>query len=404
MNGLTGQQHHRSRPPMHWLVILVALWAVGCEDGESGKVATVQDSAGVAIASNPRAALLTAPEWSISETPTWSVGAAEGDSLEVLFQVEDAATISSDRVAILTQEGIRLHDRTGSFLGRIGRPGEGPGEFVRAFDLIVAGDSLIVFDWPQQRITVFREDGELIAVVTVDKPLYHPGLLSVFVDGSFVLKEDLWLGRPEQLTPIDRQYIRISYEGTLVDTIARHPYGKIIWIPQVGVRTIEMFGATAFSTGGRNGIWATTGGPEAAFYDHAGAVRRIVRWETEDRTVTEQDVEEHIQRSLEAASEGAREAVRTRWQNTPVAAERPAARGILLGSDGKLWVEEYRPWSSTVSARWMVFDSTGVIVAWVTLPPQATLYEAGRDYVLLEVVDELGVEQVREYSLQTDRQ
>lgn len=387
---------------MHWFAMLVAVLAVGCEGGESGKVATVRDSAGIAIASNPRAALLTAPEWLISDTPTWSVGAADSDTVGVLFQVEDAATISSDRVAILTQEGIRLHDGDGDFLGQIGRPGEGPGEFVRAFDLIVAGDSLIVFDWPQQRITVFREDGELIDIVSVDKPLYRPGLLAVLDDGSFVFKEDLWLGRPEQLTPIDRQYVKISTEGTLADTIARHPYSKIIWIPQVGVRTIEMFGATAFSTGGRNGIWATTGGPEAAFYNPAGAVRRIVRWETEDRTVTERDVEEYIERSLAAASKRAREAVRTRWENTPVAEERPAAREILLASDGKLWVEEYRPWSSAAPARWMVFDSTGVIAAWVTLPPQTALYEAGEDYVLLKVVDEMGVEQVREYRLHTE--
>lgn len=88
-------------------ILLATALMLGCDGGAPGALPTVRDSAGVAVAHNPRAALEAAPWWSIPEAPAWSVGVAEGDSLAVLFQVEDAATLSDDRVAVLTREGIR---------------------------------------------------------------------------------------------------------------------------------------------------------------------------------------------------------------------------------------------------------------------------------------------------------
>ncbi len=386
----------RSGRGFRWLATglpaLMCVAVLACGDGSGAE----GEGAGNEV-NNPLQSVAAAPSWRLSDMPVWEAKTEEQGSVAPLDRVEGAATISGERVAVLHREGVRIFDSGGHFQTQFGRPGTGPGEFSTPFDLVTVGDSLVVFDVGSRRITVFSPNGELIAVTPPLEPARDPSLLSVLDDGSFLVTDDLWEGRPEEFIQIDRQYLRFSPAGVLIDTIAQHAFAEIGWVSDPGVRTTKTFGAIASSAPGVDGFWATTGGPEAVYCDQSGGVRRIVKWETESRRVSDRDVADYVDRVVATRPAQRAPAVRTRLANTPVAKEFPAARNILGALDGMLWVEEYRPAPSP--PRWLVFDSVGLVTAKVVLPPRSTLYEANQHYVLLKVTDELGVESVRKYLL-----
>ncbi len=58
---------------------------------------------------------------------------------------------------------IRVFDPNGNLLNRIGRRGEGPGEFIMLFQWGVVGDTVWVVDFQLQRTTLFDREGTLLS-------------------------------------------------------------------------------------------------------------------------------------------------------------------------------------------------------------------------------------------------
>lgn len=65
---------------------------------------------------------------------------------------------------------IRVYGPDGRSLHRIGRRGDGPGEFRRVGGLGVVGDTLWTFDYTGDRITLFDRDGVLLSTGRADAP------------------------------------------------------------------------------------------------------------------------------------------------------------------------------------------------------------------------------------------
>lgn len=379
--------HATTRLSTHRVPSLVLLLAcLGCADDPQAEGEVIS-----------RAEMISAPEIIVGGEPTW---ATRNDSERPLHQVEDAATLASGEIAVLTQEAVAVYDRAGRRARTIGRPGKGPGEFTRAFDLIVAGDSLVVFDLPERKIMVFSSDGELRdqIVLREDSP---EQLLSVLEDGNFLFKKDDWGERTTEFKPAYRIYLRFSPEGVVLDTLGQHVYAEVATLPEVGVRTWRTFAPVASTAAGPRGVWATTGGPEVTHYDLQGRPSRTVTWEAERRRVTTKDLAQYVENWVQLYPSDMHAAARARMRVTPVADTFPATSALALGLDGRLWVEKYQPYTGSKPRQWMVFDTAGAIQGWVTLPPKSMLYEAGADHVLVELVDSLGVESVAKYRLET---
>ena len=105
-----------------------------------------------------------------SEAGQWSlerlldIQPPEGDSAE-LGDPQDLA-LGADGTLLVSEGGgdahVKVFDASGRFLRRIGRAGEGPGEFRVAF-LAVRGDTLLVQDPQVARASTFRiSDGQFI--------------------------------------------------------------------------------------------------------------------------------------------------------------------------------------------------------------------------------------------------
>jgi len=65
-----------------------------------------------------------------------------------------------------------VFDPAGEFVGRVGRTGQGPGEFIRAAAFFRSGDSVVVLDAGQPRASVVAPD------LTVARTVRLPGFLS----------------------------------------------------------------------------------------------------------------------------------------------------------------------------------------------------------------------------------
>jgi hypothetical protein len=88
----------------------------------------------------------------------------------------------------MSKENVMRFDSTGRFLGRIGRYGTGPGEFIWASEVFTnERDALFVFDVRQGRISVFDPSGNFLNSYNVPATR---GDLSYMDDSTFVLNQE----------------------------------------------------------------------------------------------------------------------------------------------------------------------------------------------------------------------
>jgi hypothetical protein len=151
---------------MNRLLALVLL--AGCAGGSERPRAAVADSAGVRIVSNGP---LTDAAVRIDGEPVARVGWAPG-GLE-FAEVTAGAFLGDSSVVVFDGGDQTLHilSPTGVPLARVGRSGDGPGEF-RAGEAVevLAGDTLVVFDEGASRISLFDREGAFLESALWERP------------------------------------------------------------------------------------------------------------------------------------------------------------------------------------------------------------------------------------------
>ena len=108
------------------------------------------------------------------------------------------------------EERPREYDPSGRFIRRIGTVGEGPGEFERAEYAAFSGDSLLVYDRAQGRISVFGRDRTYARTIAGVPQLYRWVELS---DGSLVANRTDY--RLEPMVRLDRNGAVLASFGEL---------------------------------------------------------------------------------------------------------------------------------------------------------------------------------------------
>ncbi len=93
---------------------------------------------------------------------------------------------------------VRVHSASGQFVGTIGRPGEGPGEFKSVGVMGWVGDTLWVLDFGLYRYSYFSPDGEFLRSVTVPVDLGStpderpPRPIGMLTDGTILATPPAW--------------------------------------------------------------------------------------------------------------------------------------------------------------------------------------------------------------------
>ncbi|MGH7471304.1 MAG: hypothetical protein ACRENP_25425 [Longimicrobiales bacterium] len=372
---------------------------------------TVRDSAEITIVHNDLARLTTT--CAVGSAPAVSIGEAEGREEYELYRVFGATRLSDGRIVLVNQgsQQIRYYDQTGKFVGQAGRPGEGPGEFRDAFYLwALPGDTVWVGDYRPWQFHVFAPNGTYLRTVR-PSPQYlnPPGVLVVLDDGRAVLADRSGARRSQ---PFELEHMTVVVhgpDGVLTDTLGTYANGRY---GQIGDDPNGMFVYPLFESfarvmgGGARIVVGHSASAQLALFNARGGLRldRIIRWTTEDRTISADDVDAERRRLAEPYKD-MDATMRTRFleplisTKRPVADQMPAFASVLSGKDGRVWVREFQRPTVTGPARWHAFDAEGRFACTATLPDVDQVLEIGADYLLVKDQDESQVERVLQYAL-----
>lgn len=157
---------------------------------------------------------------------------------------------------------------------------------------------------------------------------------------------------------------------------------------------------TQESVAGDQAWIGTTRQYEALQFAADGTLQRILRWQGPDRTVTPEHLDLYLEERLAGApNDAVRAAIRTAHEMQEFADLFPAYSRILADDRGRLWVEDYRRPGTEGDNRWLVFDDTGKLEAFLSLPVSLRVLDIRGDRVLSVFTDEFGVEHVRLWDL-----
>jgi len=398
-------------------VLGLAAGATSCSRDEAPQVQmAVRDSVGVHIVEN------TAPAWErpwvITDSPLFRVGDVSGQPEYELFRVTSAVRLSDGRLVIGNSgtSEVRWYSETGAFIRSAGRSGQGPGEFsLLSVVFPIGGDSIAVGDPRLRRLSIFDPESEFVRSI----PFGDAGLASPvarFADGAYLLTTSgfaLGAQGPTRIERLIMSVYRFRESGQGAQIIASLPWMEMVIGPTGGIsrdgsvpigQNPRAFGRNTWVTADSIGwIVGDNDRPELQFRSSAGEVTRIVRWSGRQREVTANDLERSRERSLALQEDPAvRRRMRAAMGQRPAPPETMPAFGwawrtgtgpaLLLDGERNVWVKEYSPAAEEDANRFLVFDSTGVWLGFVTAPLRLGLLSIGNDYVIGKSENELGVE------------
>lgn len=392
------------------LAAIAVFLLVGCRGGDAddfGSAITARDSAGVAIleidwATTPLGGVL-------DPVPDWIVGeGAEGESL-LLHQVRHAVILGDGSLIVADGGGriVRVDlDRGES--SRWGRQGGGPGEFANIGAVFVgAQGGLGVLDTGRRRYVELGGDGEVLAEVDLD-PLIQGPLLDAAVgsDGTIYLGVAAAFPEGSGVLRPTGDVIRVARWGRGgVDTLGTFQGFESFRSPEF--MGLLFFGATGVMEGADQGVWTgDTGEPEVEHWTGGDAPERIVRWNPAFSRTSEEEKARLLGVFLDRLPPDQRPFFEEQMEAIPVREVLPAFESIIAGEDGTVWIGEYTGFVPELlelplpEQEWLVVDPERRSAHRIVTPEGVRVIRVGAGFILAVYRDGLGVETVRQYSIE----
>lgn len=386
----------------------------GCDASGSGEDARwqVRDSAGVEIVTSEA----PPPAWALDAEPVLELGSIDAGGPFEFYRVRDMALLPDGGLVVANQgsEELRIFAADGTHRGSAGGRGHGPAEFDGLGMVAVFGDSLLVWDAGNQRLSVRRLDGTLARTFLLDwfdgilfpVALLQPSGAPAGAAGPAV--------RPTVLTVTARYMSQLRGTGLVVDTALVSVYDmdgalidSIVRIPH-NARAVQRVGnlqttlgapytagaAIAPSVDGAGFCHTFGPEPEIRCRDRSGS-RRLIRVALPARVVTEAHIDYYWEDALENASERQRSALRRMRETMPFPASFPAFDQLVRDHAGRLWARRYRTPDDDAES-WLVFED-GRWIGRLETPVGYRIKDIRGDHLAGAWQDTLGVEFVRVY-------
>jgi hypothetical protein len=396
------------------IVWLGGIGLYGCGNyGGSGEAFTLEDSAGVVIATSSLSAWRQGEQWSVSEQPSLILGGSQ--SSDGLWRVGGYARALDGSLAVLStgDRNVRIFDANGDLLRAIGREGSGPGEFRALRSIAIAPvDTLLVLDG--DAIEVFLLDGTWQGSERVDP------VANAFGAGTVT--------RSMMLAPNRSILARVTRNRAGPPRGMQRPEQGLAVLPRPGERPIFLgwypgleqqrlqgsMGGNVVPPFARTSVWSVSASMDAQFmaadtdryeirvFDGAGSLRRIVRRAYAPVVVKPEWVEEWKENQRGQPWTQRRPADYERvWAEMPVHETLPALEGIAVDSEGYLWV--LRPAAEPAGeGDFDIFSPEGRFLGQVR-PPSGFRFSPrpliGENYFVGVWADDMGIESVRVYDL-----
>lgn len=398
------------RPLLRSFLLLPLL--AGCDKPGGGGISTsVRDSAGIRLIENRGVDGLGSLGWQVGAAPQLDIG-GEGSG-PPLYRVTGATRLSDGRIAVATAgTELRIYGADGRVLSRVGRAGEGPGEFQSLFWVgALPGDSIATWDVRLSRLSVFSPTGEFVRAVSPRGSLgILPRPVGVLDDGRVVLMTG---GGTGALDPsgksVRRDSVTILVLGTageVSDSIGRFPGTEQIMLgsPQEGflMRPLPFGKSTVASVQG-DLIYVGTGDRfELSGYDPSVGLLALIRADRKPLPVTKEDIENYSRELVTIGGEGDAKSAQLQKRllaSAPYPKTMPVLTGIQADAEGNLWVQDPQKPGDEAGSLWTVFSPDGEARGTVQLPNGFNVKQIGRDFVLGIWLDENDVEHLQLYQL-----
>lgn len=393
----------RHRIPFALVVSLVA--ACGQASGTSEVVA--RDSAGVTIIEHPAGAIAAAPAWSLG-APTITIGGGEGEDQAFSF-IATARRLGDGRIVLADNEneGTRflVYGADGKFERRLGRPGDGPGEFRNARALGASGDTLVIYDFMSSRVTRMRADGALIGTAELSRlgPMKLGIPTGALGDGRLLTSPMSFGDTTDHGSGVFRLgggALVVDPATAVLDTLQEFPGDEVTMIRmEFGGMSRSMPGPIGY---GKRTLYATDAGSvhvatnataEIDTYRLPWALARIVRFRGStppvDAAAREAQLTEavaNIQRST-GTPEGFKNSMIATVRRVAFADSMANYQAMTAGADGSLWLRQMRSVADSVP-HYLVLGTDGRLAARIDLPKGARLMWADQSQALVVLLDD----------------
>jgi len=378
----------------------------------------VRDSAEVVIQEFPADVLERPAVLRLSDDPSVRIGVLEGPPEYQWTRPVAAARLSDGGFAVLEQTPaeVRLFDRSGQFQRRVGREGDGPGEFRSPVGLVaLPGDTLLVWDRRAQRLTWISREGALEREQSLREPggirtirrvaLSPSGTVAVL--GATSTEEDLgnrgrvretWhvlpigpngeAGRPLGSVPGTERAIQVERSGA----------GQVVSVNVQG----RWWWGEGFAWASERGVWtADQLSLEARHFDRERGLDRIVRVMAADRPFTRTLIDSLHRVELDRVHDPEiRELWRDDFEEREYPEGVPPVAAVFADTAGRVWIGLTEPPPERLASgelpavrRWLVFEEdasekagdtkTLEVLGILVLPPRSHPLWADADGVLL---------------------
>ena len=404
-----------------WLWLLAAAGGCGRDGVTSNHV--VIDSAGVRIVESARPAWRPGEGWSVATEPMLDVGVREGDDDYLLNRVMGVTRLDDGSIVVanMGDNTLRRFDASGRLVWRVGRSGNGPGEYRQLWAVRRLGDRILALQsrelWPDY---VYDFDGNAIGSVAKtalqNSPALGIGMAGVFADGSYLfnnwpqgypVKGDTW-------TDSTTLYV-LSSDGSALDSVVRLPAVRFARFDQRRGDPIQ-FAPLITVTVGDSLIYSNF--PEdydIEVRDRSGRLVQRIRRAWTPEAVAQEAIDHYRHEFVNGTGEDGREPPQeerarreTLLAGRHYAEHYPAHGRMRVDRAGNLWVQQrmFRSGGSSgfnavypEPTGWDVFDARGVWLGSVETPPRFAIMEIGDDYMAGVWRDEVDVEHARVYAL-----
>lgn len=315
---------------------------------------------------------------------------------------------------------IRLYSASGELIGSLGREGEGPGEFLSAFQLGRLRDSLTVYDDDLNRFTVFGPDGTLGRVVRVaDRARPGPEVeelprwgfteeMYLTLDGivaRVIGVEPLPDGskrRESVVVRMDETGLAETVLGRFVEEIpgvrlsvgnvthsATFPYPNLLryHLALDGSRYVVAEAAVHGPDVGTYSVIAIGAQGDTAFFRRYPFDAVPVSKQYADSVIAARSV------GIEERSPRLAATYRRRAALPPIL---PPVLSVWNGRDGTVWVGLR---SSAPGREYLILDPTGEPLGRVTLPPGASIRVVDQEHAWTVETDDFGIQSVVRYRI-----
>ena len=383
------------------VVVLALCGLASCVSRESGPPLVVQrDSAGIEIIEAMRPLWGESSHWSIDPEPLVDLTLTGTGPDHEFFRVRSPKQ-RPDGSLVLANRGsqqIRFYSPEGQFLGALGGPGEGPGEFSNLQRIELVADTVFALDWDGW-VTVVSPDMELVRTFRLPSNVDEIHSLG---DGTLLAESGVTMEPEEagfQLIRPPTALVRFDLEGAWIDSISVRPGSESFELVSEDdyISGPALFGkASKTTTLGLRVFYGSSDLMQVEELDPAGDLSRIRRIPDYPLGLSGEQFDAERQAMYDDVfPEGMPVAPRFRrfMEAQTAPATRPAFNNMLVDASGAIWLELHRGVGEQDRPQeWLILDADGTWLGSIEVPDRFWVTDITMDAVLGVWRDELDVE------------